>query len=69
MKYRLTSDDDGHKYIIPVDKEKEWYEYLEKVYAHYNCAVCDYDAAPLPKEPEWVVEVNGPVSFDNYEVG
>lgn len=29
-KMRLVSDDDGHYYLIPIEKEKEFYEWVEK---------------------------------------
>ena len=27
-RFRLLSDDDGHKYLVPVDKEAAFYEWL-----------------------------------------
>ena len=29
MRYRIVSDNSGHKYYIPVNKEKDWYAFME----------------------------------------
>jgi hypothetical protein len=48
LRFRIVSDDDGHKFIIPADKTKAW--------EHY---VSDLDA----EQPEWAVGIGGCVSL------
>jgi hypothetical protein len=38
---RLVSDDDGHDYVIPADKQRAWYDFLNS------------EAAELGELPEW----------------
>jgi hypothetical protein len=45
MRYRLVSDDDGHKFIIPADKATEWDEFVEDPES--------FDWTP----PEWAQEL------------
>lgn len=44
---RLIQDDDGHWYIIPYDKEDEFYDFLEE----------------YSNNPEWAIEIDGPHSL------
>lgn len=63
MRYRLTSDDDGHDFIIPADKLSEWHEYLKAFYKASDA----YEETP--DEPKWAVQINGSscITFENWE--
>lgn len=59
--YILTSDNDGHHYVIPKARETEWEKWLE---------IPDDDARSWDG-PEWAEQVGGSptlVVFDNYTV-
>lgn len=56
-RYRLTSDDDGHDFIIPADKLEEWNKYLDLT----------YNKGQYPDEPKWATQVNpSRISFENW---
>lgn len=55
MEYKLVSDDDGHYYVIPADKDDLFDQII-----FYNTT----DGVL----PEWIIRVNGPhtVVFENW---
>jgi hypothetical protein len=60
-RFKFTTDDDGHNYLIPADKKYEWFSYPQEFYrANEACE-------PLPKQPDWVVEIDSHElwSFEN----
>lgn len=60
-RFRFTTDDDGHNYLIPADKLKEWELYLQEFYRANDA--CE----SLPEEPEWAKRIDSPElwSFEN----
>lgn len=59
-RYRLVSDDDGHDYIIPAEKE-----YMDK-WSKFLRNVDNYDL------PSWAKELGtspSNVTFENYRIG
>lgn len=57
-RFKFTSDDDGHDYIIPVDKQNEWEEYLDLI----------YNKNEYPEHPIWAIQVNPScVTFENWK--
>ena len=61
MKYTLTTDNDGHWYVIPVDKHKEWNTWLN----------IDPDDERSWDAPDFAKSVGGApslVTFDSYEI-
>jgi hypothetical protein len=66
--YRLISDDDGHWYVIPKDKEQEAICYFEKIYEYYEDMLEDEEE---PEMPDWLDEISGSptmVIFKSYEI-
>lgn len=62
--YTMMSDDDGHRYVVPVDKLGEAHEYFDKVYAFW-----DRGEGELPEDPDWLEETGGGlVVFKHYEI-
>lgn len=63
MRYRLTSDDDGHDYIIPADKLQEWRKYLESFYKASD------NWKETPDEPSWATRIDGSsnITFENWK--
>lgn len=57
-KFYLTSDDDCHWYVVPVDQALEWNQYLEGIYKDCNYGI------PLP---EGVMRVGGSPSRVHFE--
>ena len=56
-RFKFTSDDDGHDYIIPTDKQNEWDEYLDLI----------YNRGEYPERPDWAISVNPScVTFENW---
>lgn len=62
MRHRLTSDDDGHDYIIPADKQQEWWNFMVKFYTASN------KGENTPDEPLWAVRIDNPskLTFENW---
>lgn len=60
-RYRFSSDDDGHNYLIPDDKLEEWSFYLQEFYRANDA--CE----PLPEEPVWAKRIDSHElwSFEN----
>lgn len=54
----LTSDDDGHWYVIPVTMQDEFGEYLAKVYHGGD-----------PEPPTWARQVGGSPSLVHFPDG
>jgi len=57
--YIIVSDDDGHNYVIPADKLKEWNRWL-------NSQDCQDGIAPT-----WCESIGGSISlvkFKNYHI-
>lgn len=50
-KYKLVQDDSGHDYVIPSDKDSEWYSFD---FSNY-----DFDL------PDWAKMVEGGLEFEN----
>lgn len=55
--YKIVADDDGHYYVIPVDKGHEWYKFIMDIY-HYWEPGSSHEG-PEPKMPEWAEPVGG----------
>jgi hypothetical protein len=58
-RFILTSDDDGHWYVIPADKQKE-----------FDTAIENFDE--VGSLPDWAKEVGGSpsrVTFTGYKIG
>lgn len=51
IRYRLVGDNDGHEYVIPVDKSDAWYAFLDS---------SDYDYGV---EPDYAIRVDGRLTF------
>lgn len=64
MGFRIVSDDDGHNFVIPEDRESEWEDFLNKV------AESTYGVVDIPDDPEWAKRVDGvsSVVFPEYKV-
>lgn len=61
-RYCIVSDDDGHYYVIPVNRFEEWDEWVYKTVPYSIERGCT---------PEWADSVGGcqsPVNFPSYEV-
>jgi hypothetical protein len=61
MEYCITSDNDGHNYVIPVDKMSDWHEW------------CDIDSEDERswEAPEWAKSIGGCPSlvvFKDYRI-
>jgi hypothetical protein len=56
--WMLTSDDDGHWYVIPVVMEKEFEDY-----------VCKIANGGDPDQPEWAREVGGSPTLVHFPDG
>jgi hypothetical protein len=57
--YTIVSDEDGHNYIIPVDKKEDWIRFTNSE---------EYDFGYLPS---YAVSIPGCLSFltfDNYQI-
>ena len=57
--YILANDDDGHHYVIPKAREKEWWDWLSTEESTYG------------QLPEWAEQVGGSptlVEFDTYVI-
>ena len=68
--YILITDNDGHWFVIPADKQDEWWSYLIAVDAAGNPS--DDNPPDYPQEPEWVEQVGGApllVRFTEYKIG
>jgi hypothetical protein len=66
--YRLIQDNDCHWYIIPADKENEFYEWDQYCIEYWNNFENEGHA---PIKPKWVVEVGGSpslVQFPSYQI-
>lgn len=50
--YVLVSDDSGHEYVIPEDKEEEFYGWVDE---------------ELPDPPEWAYQKEGFFRFKQFE--
>lgn len=68
MRFVLISDDDGHWYICPQDRQSEADKYFEKVAEYMD----DFESCALePELPEYLTPVNGSpslVSFTDWQV-
>jgi len=56
--HALVSDNDGHEYVIPLDKVDEFYAWVE--------STCDDDSED--NEPAWAVRKEGTFQFKQYKV-
>lgn len=59
--YFLSSDNDGHWYVIPIDKEEEWSEFMD----------LDEDDIASWDVPEWADAIGGApslVRFTDYKI-
>ncbi len=63
MRYRLTSDNDGHHFIIPADLMNEWEKHLTAFYKVSDAG------EETPEEPVWAVAIGNPsrVTFENWD--
>lgn len=64
MRYRLTSDDDGHWFVIPADKKLEWNQYVENI-----AKASDWKfEGTFPEKPEWAEQIDQPyrLTFENW---
>lgn len=59
MKYTIVSDDDGHYYVIPVDKKSEWNEFMNSV---------DYDNGETPEYADTIPGCLSLLTFENYKI-
>lgn len=57
--YMITSDNDGHYYVIPVDKTEEWDEFCESP---------DYENVELPDYADEIGGCSTLVHFPSYEI-
>lgn len=57
QEYVLVSDNDGHHYVVPADKQREADDYFAAVSRYWEPG-SDHDGEP-PAEPEWLVAVGG----------
>lgn len=68
----LVQDDSSHWYVIPADKEDEWFEYRDAVTDYWDSNPVDPDDLyEEPICPDWAVAVGGApslVKFGNYEI-
>lgn len=46
-RYRLAQDDSCHWYLIPADRQKDWWDWMES------------EDAKLGVEPEWAKRIDG----------
>lgn len=65
--YQIVGDDDGHWYVIPVDRRKEFEDWLDAIYQHE----LDDEGNRNWDRPDWARLIDGPQSlrFDSYEIG
>ena len=54
--YCIVDDDDGHHYVIPVDKEEEWSDWVESATNYWNEMKYDEEE---PELPEWADSIGG----------
>lgn len=59
--YVLTSDDDGHWYVCPADREEEFHGILAAIGEYWEPG-SDHEGEP-PQIPNWVREVGGSPSL------
>lgn len=57
MKYTIVSDDDGHRYVIPVDKKSEWDKFMSSE---------DYDNGEIPEYADHIPGCLSLLKFDSY---
>lgn len=65
-RYVLIPDDDGHWYVIPVDKQDEFFKWVDSIVDAINDPELRY-----PEKPEWADEVGGApnlVEFSDYVI-
>lgn len=56
--YTCVADNDGHDYVIPVDKENAWWDFLAAI-----------DQGDWGGEmPEWATRINGTLKFDTFSI-
>lgn len=64
MRFMLTSDDDGHWYIIPADERRAFDKWVRDTGRYWE----DPDAMEYPgDQPEWARAVGGSVSLVTFE--
>ena len=69
-RYILKSDDDGHWYVVPADKDREAADYFEAVSKYWG-EPSDENARE-PDRPDWLEEVGGCpslVTFTDPKIG
>lgn len=60
--YLLIEDNDCHWYLIPKNREGDFWDYLDMIENY------DYNSDdPYPQEPEWLKRVDGPQSITIHE--
>lgn len=72
MEYVLTTDDDGHWYVIPADKQGDWWKWVEYSTKFWdNQLYLDNPDLEAPDVPDWADEVGGApslVTFREYTI-
>ena len=72
--HALVSDDDGHHYVIPRDKETEFEMWLTAVTAYWSPYSRSQHQGEVPDKPMWADEVGGSPSLvefhaEGYSIG
>lgn len=70
-RYVLISDDDGHWYVIPADKQGEAGRYFEAAGAYWSSPSAHGEEVDEPERPGWLVDVGGApslVEFTGYTI-
>lgn len=71
MEYCITSDDDGHDYIVPANHLNEWHRWVENASDYWRCGSKRPDNEPVPELPLWAIEIDGSISnirFSSYHI-
>lgn len=72
MKYVLVTDDSSHWYVIPADKQDEWWDWVEYSMKFWDQQLyLENPDIEDPTLPDWAEEVGGApslVEFENYTI-
>ncbi len=65
-RYCLLQDDDGHWYVVPVEQEKAFHQFVEQCGRYWGGPACELVEEP-PRLPEGICEVGGAPSLVTFE--
>lgn len=71
QRYILDSDNDGHKFLVPVEQIDAWNQWVEDIADYWRIGSDRPDTEPEPKRPEGVISIGCStqlVTFANVEI-